>query len=340
MVSGSDRVAHRGDDVDERHLGDDGREQVGAHGHARADEQAAGAAAADDDAVRRRPAGGDEVLAAGDGVGERVALVRAACRRGTSAGRARRRRAGGRAPTSSRGRAARTGPTENHGGISTRSCRSRTRSTARVPSAAASTRRTMSTGHPRAVGGRRPLAAGACTATGRRSAPASASAARARRSTIVLFVDRRRRRERLVRRSAASRCAHSGFASSSSSCGSSPRSMIALAAVAAQDRAAAAARRATRGRRGESANGSAPSDPPAGHVGDELGPLAGRVERRGHHAEVLGVEVGEHDEAVAPVVDVVLEVGSRGRARPVGARSRVAGRDRARPRTSACSTTR
>ena len=49
-------------------------------------------------------------------------------------------------------------------------------------------------------------------------------------------------------------------------------------------------------------------DPPTRLVGDELGPLAGRVDRRSHHPEVLGIEVGDHDEPVAPVVDGVLDV--------------------------------
>ena len=49
-------------------------------------------------------------------------------------------------------------------------------------------------------------------------------------------------------------------------------------------------------------------DPPAGLVGDQLAPVAGTRRRCRHHAEVDGVVVGEDHEAVAPVVDVVLDV--------------------------------
>ena len=73
----------------------------------RAHQQPAGRAAPDGEAVGRRPALGDEVLGAGDEVGERVALVRGACRRRTSAGPSRRRRGCGRWRTRSRGRAGR-----------------------------------------------------------------------------------------------------------------------------------------------------------------------------------------------------------------------------------------
>jgi hypothetical protein len=49
-------------------------------------------------------------------------------------------------------------------------------------------------------------------------------------------------------------------------------------------------------------------DAPAGLVGDELGPLAGRIERSGHDPEVDGVEVRHHHEPVTPVIEVVLDV--------------------------------
>jgi hypothetical protein len=49
-------------------------------------------------------------------------------------------------------------------------------------------------------------------------------------------------------------------------------------------------------------------DPLAGHVRQELGPLAGSVERRRHHPEVLCVQVREDDEAIAPVIDRVLQL--------------------------------
>ena len=63
----------------------------------------------------------------------------------------------------------------------------------------------------------------------------------------------------------------------------------------------------------------------ARHVGEQLRPVAGRVVRRGHHPEVRRVEVGEHDEAVAPVVDGVLDV-LLARPHQPGWRRRLAGR--------------
>ena len=42
-------------------------------------------------------------------------------------------------------------------------------------------------------------------------------------------------------------------------------------------------------------------------MADQLGPAAGVVEWRLHHAEVDGLVIGEDDESIAPVVDVVLE---------------------------------
>ena len=56
IVSGSVGIEHRGDDVDERHLGDDRREQVGPEVRDRAHEQTARAPAAGDEPRRRRVA--------------------------------------------------------------------------------------------------------------------------------------------------------------------------------------------------------------------------------------------------------------------------------------------
>ena len=74
-VSGSDGVEHRRDDVDERHFGDDRREQVGAQVGHRAHEEAAGTSAASHEARGRRIPVRDQVLRAGDEVGEGVGLV-------------------------------------------------------------------------------------------------------------------------------------------------------------------------------------------------------------------------------------------------------------------------
>ena len=42
-------------------------------------------------------------------------------------------------------------------------------------------------------------------------------------------------------------------------------------------------------------------------MGQEFGPLVGSLDRCAHHAEVDSVEVGEHDESVAPVINLVLD---------------------------------
>ena len=44
-----------------------------------------------------------------------------------------------------------------------------------------------------------------------------------------------------------------------------------------------------------------------GDVGHQFGPLAGRIQRRSHHAEVFGLQVGQHHEHIAPVIDAVLD---------------------------------
>ena len=69
------RVEHRGDDVDERHLGDDRGEEVGPQVRDRAHEQPARAPAARREPRRRRVAARDQVLGARDEVGEGVGLV-------------------------------------------------------------------------------------------------------------------------------------------------------------------------------------------------------------------------------------------------------------------------
>src|SRR5262249_41993774 len=63
------------DDVHEGNVGDDHLEEIGAHVGDCAHQQAARGAAFDDDAVARAVLGGDEVLGAGDEVGEGVQLV-------------------------------------------------------------------------------------------------------------------------------------------------------------------------------------------------------------------------------------------------------------------------
>ena len=62
--------------------------------------------------------------------------------------------------------------------------------------------------------------------------------------------------------------------------------------------------------REEPGEGLDPGDAPAGFVGDELGPLVWCLDRRLHHAEVHGVVVGEHHEPIAPMIELVLDVGA------------------------------
>ncbi len=69
------RVEHRGDDVDERHLGDDGGEQVRALIGDRAHEQAAGAPTSRHQPAGRRVLGRDQRFRARDEVVEGVVLV-------------------------------------------------------------------------------------------------------------------------------------------------------------------------------------------------------------------------------------------------------------------------
>ena len=68
-------VEHRGDDVDEGHLGHHRGGQVRPHGHRRAHQQATGAPAPDGHLAGRGDALGDEVLGTGQEVGEGVDLV-------------------------------------------------------------------------------------------------------------------------------------------------------------------------------------------------------------------------------------------------------------------------
>ena len=68
------RVAHRGDNIDERHFGDCRCKQIGAHVDARSNKQAACASPAQRDSARGRPTGCDKVLAARNGVAKGVDL--------------------------------------------------------------------------------------------------------------------------------------------------------------------------------------------------------------------------------------------------------------------------
>ena len=77
-------------------------------------------------------------------------------------------------------------------------------------------------------------------------------------------------------------------------------------------------------------------EPAAGLVGDEVRPRARVVEWCSHQAEVGSVEVGEDDEAVAPVVDAVLDVRS---ARPDERAASLADRRYAARRTRRSSST-
>ena len=43
-------------------------------------------------------------------------------------------------------------------------------------------------------------------------------------------------------------------------------------------------------------------------VWNELGPLIGRLGRCRHHSEVDGIEIGEDDEPIAPMIEVILEI--------------------------------
>ena len=69
------RVAHRVEDIHERHLRDDGMEEVRAHVRDRAHEEAARASALDDESVLRRDLLRDEELRGRDEVRERVLLL-------------------------------------------------------------------------------------------------------------------------------------------------------------------------------------------------------------------------------------------------------------------------
>ena len=306
-------VAHRRDDVDERHLGDGAGEQVRAHRDARTDEQPAGAPAADGDASRVGPALGDEVLGGGERVGERVALVQQLAVEVPAAARARRRRAGGRAPTPARGRAATGGRRRTTAASTPRRSRSRRPTAGAVPSAGVSTWRTTSTGTARAVRRRRPRARRHVAVevdAGRRRLLAQRALAR----DDVDVVDRQRASSATGTTGAATSCPTPGWRRARGR--------------AARRRSRARASRAVAEQHPHPGLGVAPlvqhevagerlgdGDPPAGLVGEQLGPLARAVERRRHHAEVRGVEVGQDDEAVAPVVDGVLDVGRARRAR-------------------------
>ena len=222
----------------------------------------------------------------GERVGERVALVRAACRRGTSGGRARRRRGGGPAPTRRRGRAATSRadrePRRHRvlvGAVAVDDARrgavERRVDVAHDVDAAPRCRRAPSpTARSDDVRGRgRRSGVGVCLRSvrspvrGRRRRPTPASSATA-------YATRSERRRPTP-----------GWRPSSTSCGSAPKSST--------------ARRPSREQHAHLRLGVAPlvqhevagerlgrRDPPPGDVGDQLGPVARRVERRGHHAEV------------------------------------------------------
>ena len=131
---------------------------------------------------------------------------------------------------------------------------------------------------------------------------------------------------------------HSGLAPSSTSCGSVPKSST--SSVPSRNRTRTRGWASAHSCRIEVAGERlGRRDPAPGDVGEQLLPLARVVERCRHDAEVGGVEVGEHDEPVAPVVDRVLEVG---RARAHGPRARPSDRrpGSATPPCSSCSPSR
>ena len=68
------RVQHRVDDIDERHLRDDGFEQIGTHVDDRAHQQTACAAARNDEPIFRRVLLRDQVFGGRDEVGEGIFL--------------------------------------------------------------------------------------------------------------------------------------------------------------------------------------------------------------------------------------------------------------------------
>ena len=146
IVSGQVGIEHRRDDVDERDLGDDRREQVGPQVRDRAHEQAARAAAPRDEPRRRRVALRDERLGARDEVGERVGLVVEAAVLVPARGRAHRRRARARSRRRSRDRAATRATRGTPGRWSARTRRNPTRSAGALPSSATSRRCTTEIG--------------------------------------------------------------------------------------------------------------------------------------------------------------------------------------------------
>ena len=138
-------VEHRGDDVDEGHLGHHRGRQVGPHGHRRAHQQATGAAAPDGHLAGRGDALGHEVLGAGQEVGEGVDLVEelpvevpAPAQLASTAG--------GPGPTRRPGRAGTAGRSRTREAASTRRRRSRRAPPGAVASTGVSRRRTTSTG--------------------------------------------------------------------------------------------------------------------------------------------------------------------------------------------------
>ena len=44
-------------------------------------------------------------------------------------------------------------------------------------------------------------------------------------------------------------------------------------------------------------------------VRQEFGPATGRLQGRGHHPEVFGLQVRHDDELIAPMIDVIFEIG-------------------------------
>ena len=119
-------VVHRVHDVDERHLGHDGGEQVRPHRHGTPRPAGRRRCRPGSPAGRAPPSpSATRCSAHGDQVGERVALLERACRGGTTAARARRRRGGGPAPTRRPGRAATGGRSRTTAASTPRTRRSR-----------------------------------------------------------------------------------------------------------------------------------------------------------------------------------------------------------------------
>ena len=297
-------IAHRADDVDERHFGHDRGEQIGAHGHAGPHEEATGTTAADGDAPGRSPARCHEVLHRRDRVGEGVPL--------------REQLAVGVPPSAELAAASRMHERPHPPTVEQRDAADPEPRCHRRFVAAVAVHHARGgavgggvapahdvDGHSHAVGCGGPLACGHVL----REVDVRGGSLLQQRALAgdeVVLVERGRCGERLVRvpqrvRSPFGVCVELEFVGL-------------IAEVDHLDGAVASEHtQALLGLRplvhhqvgGERLDGR---DPLPLHVRHQLGPFAGRIERCGHHPEVLGVEVGEHHEAVAPVIDAVLDV--------------------------------